>query len=123
MLAKKFSKDPDHKKRAVQTWQILVGRAMNQQIINYKDLSVLIYGRAAPRVMPRILGHVAYYCQHCKLPALTTIVIGKHSGIPGINIPVRAGDVNNQRAKVFNFDCYNIVPPSDDELHEAFTTP
>ena len=85
---KLFNPSSKHPARAVQAWQILVGKAMNRQTITYLELSRLMYKKDAQGVLDKILGHIAYYCIDNKLPALTSIVVGKGRGTPGRDIPV-----------------------------------
>jgi hypothetical protein len=42
-----FNPHSGHPARAVQAWQILVGRAMNRQTVTYDGLSRLMYGKRA----------------------------------------------------------------------------
>ena len=104
--------------RAVQAWQILVGKAMNRQTVTYEGLSELMYGKKAAGVMANILGHVAFYCIDNDLPGLTSIVVGKRSGEPGEEIPI-AGHADEEREKVYGYDWYDICPPQQSDLTEA----
>jgi hypothetical protein len=106
--------------RAVQAWQILVGHAMNRQTITYLELSRLMFAKAAAGVLDHILGHIAYYCQDNKLPPLTSIVVGKASGIPGEGIPVDLSQISTRQAEVYKYDWYNVYPPSEGELKLAY---
>src|SRR5256885_16260214 len=97
---KTFNPTSERSARAVQAWQILVGKAMNRQTLTYDDLSVLMYEKHAPGVLDRILGHVAYYCIDEGLPPLTSIVVGKRRGQPGDDIPVDPTTLDQQREEV-----------------------
>lgn len=68
---KKFNPTAKQPARAVQAWQILIGRAMNRQTITYHHLSQLMYGKSAAGVVNKILGHIAFFCEDNKLPPLT----------------------------------------------------
>jgi hypothetical protein len=120
MKVRKFNPSSPHPMRAVQTWQILVGKAMNRQTVTYNELGKLVYGRHAPGVFAKILGHIAFYCEDYKLPSLTTIVVSQGAGAPGFGIPIPPSKVLTEREKVFERDWYDIVPPTADELHEAY---
>lgn len=117
---KEFNPSSPHPDRAVQAWQILVGLAMNRQTITYKGLSILMYQKPAPGVLDEILGHVADYCIDNKLPALTSIVVGKGRGTPGKDIPVDLTHIDELREKVYDYDWYNVYPPSAEELKAAW---
>lgn len=120
MNMKTFNPSSSHPARSVQAWQILVSMAMNRQTTTYEGLSLLMYKKKAQGVLDRILGHIAYYCIDNDLPALTSIVVGKGRGTPGIDIPVDLSTIDAQREKVYAFDWYNIYPPTENELKAAF---
>ena len=117
---RRFNPHSEHPARAVQAWQILVGTAMNRQTLTYSGLAQAMYGRRAQGVLDRILGHVAFYCVDNKLPALTSIVVGKGRGTPGCDIPIDLKTVDKEREKVYGFNWYDVYPPTAEELHEAF---
>ena len=119
-VMKHFNPHASQAERAVQVWQILVAQAMDRKSITYEQLSVLMFGRAAAGVLGMILGHVANYCNANGLPPLTVIVVNSVTGLPGESIPVDAAELNSRREAVYKFDWYDIYPPSDHELSEAF---
>jgi hypothetical protein len=55
---KHFNPTAKHPVRAVQAWQILVGKAMNRQTVTYEGLSLLMYRRRAAGVLAQVLGHI-----------------------------------------------------------------
>lgn len=114
-----FNPSSKHSARAVQAWQILVGMAMNRQTTTYLGLSRLMYKKDAQGVLDKILGHIAYYCIDNDLPPLTSIVVGKGRGTPGRDIPVDLSTIDEQRESVYDFDWYNVYPPSEDDLKAA----
>jgi hypothetical protein len=115
-----FNPEATRPVRAVQAWQILVGKAMNRQTVTYDDLGKLMFRKKAPGVLAHILGHVAFYCIENDLPPLTCNVVGKHGGTPRSGIPIDPTTVNEQREKVYGWDWYNVYPPSEAELAEAY---
>ena len=117
---KKFNPSSNHPDRAVQAWQILVSAGMNRQSLTYKGLSLLMYNKNAAGVLDKILGHIAFYCIDNRLPALTSIVVGKGRGTPGKDIPVKPKDMDKEREKVYSKDWYNIYPPTADALHKSY---
>ena len=116
----KFNPTSRNPARAVQAWQILISRAMNRQTITYEGLSRLMYQKRAPGVLDKILGHIAYYCQDNELPPLTVIVVGKGRGTPGEDIPIDPATSDSERERVYDYDWYNVYPPSEEELEQAF---
>ncbi|MDK6079485.1 hypothetical protein [Massilia varians] len=114
-----FNPSSKHPARALQAWIILVGAAMNRQTLTYEGLSVKMFQRKAAGVLDKILGHVAFYCIEQGLPPLTTIVVGKGRGTPGQDIPLDPAALDGAREKVFAYDWYDEIPPSQDELAAA----
>ncbi len=112
------SKQPD---RAVQAWLILVNAAMNRQTLTYEGLAERMYRRQAQGVLDRILGHIAFYCIDEHLPTLTSIVVGKKRGTPGLDIPIDLKQVDRERERVYKEDWFNIYPPTSEELSAAHT--
>lgn len=94
--------------------------ASNRQTATYEGLSVLMYQKKAAGVLDKILGLVAYYCEVNGLPPLTSIVVGKHRGTPGQDIPVHEEDIDSKREETYKFDWYNIYPPDEAALKKAF---
>ncbi|SRR6266849_587388 len=117
---KKFNPTSKNPVRAVQAWQILISRAMNRQTITYEGLSLLMYKKKAQGVLDKILGHIAYYCQDNELPPLTAIVVGKRRGTPGEDIPIDPTKFDSERERVYDYDWYDVYPPSEEELEQAF---
>jgi len=117
---KKFNPTSNHPDRAIQAWQILIAAAMNRQTFTYVGLSNLMYRKDAAGVLDKILGHIAFFCSDNKLPALTSIVVGKSRGTPGADIPVDPKIMDRAREKVYGYDWYNVYPPSPSQLAESF---
>ncbi len=117
---KKFNPSSCHPERAVQAWQILVGMAMHRQTTTYKGLSRLMYGKDAAGVLDQILGYIVWYCCDNKLPRLTAIVVGKGRGTPGLGMPLDPNRVDAEREKVYQYDWYDVYPPTKEELKAAF---
>jgi hypothetical protein len=117
---RKFNPTSKHPDRALQSWQILIAAATNRQTLTYKGLSQIMYRKDAAGVLDKILGHVAFFCSDNKLPALTSIVVGKDRGTPGADIPVNPKIMDREREKVYVYDWYNVYPPSAIQFAKAF---
>ncbi len=117
---KTFNPTAERSARAVQAWQILVGKAMNRQTLTYVGLSKLMYGKEAAGVLAGILGHIAFYCEDNDIPPLTTLVVEKGPGKPGYGIPVDPTRIDEERENVYQHDWYNIYPPSEADLAAAY---
>lgn len=117
---KTFNPTSEHPARAVQAWQILVGKAMNRQTVTYELLSELMYEKQAAGVLAQILGHIAFYCIDNHIPRLTALVVGKGLGKPGDGIPIDPEKIDEDREKVYQLNWYDIYPPSETEFAAAF---
>jgi len=117
---KTFNPTSEHQARAVQTWQILIGKAMNRQTVTYEGLSELMYGKQAAGVLAGILGHVAFYCIDSQIPPLTALVVGKGPGKPGDRIPVDLSKIDEERERVYQHNWYDIYPPSEEDFAAAY---
>jgi hypothetical protein len=73
-------------------------------------------------VLDQILGHLAFWCIDNGLPPLTAIVVGKRRGTPGADIPIDRATIDEQREKVYDFDWFNVCPPSEAELQAAYAS-
>lgn len=104
--------------RAIQAWQFLIGKAMNRQIVRYKELQEVM-GYPTSNPLASILECLLRYCDEHKLPPLTILVVNQ-SGIPGAGFPVDSlEDYHKQREKVFEYDWFNLFPPSIEDLRTA----
>lgn len=117
---KTFNPTSTHPDRAVQAWQILVGKAMSRQTVTYLNLSRLMYQKDAQGVLDKILGHIAFYCIDNQLPALTSIVVRKGRGTPGSDIPLDISQIDAEREKVYEYDWFNVYPPTKDDLLASY---
>jgi hypothetical protein len=114
-----FESPSTHPARAVQAWQILIGKAMNRQLLTYEGLSLLMYEKEAAGVLDEILGHIAFYCHDNSLPPLTVLVVNKHSGRPGAGIPIDPATIDERREEVYRYNWFKPYPPSERELADA----
>jgi hypothetical protein len=115
-----FNPSSQNPARAIQAWQILISKARNRQTVTYLDLSQLMYKKNAAGVLAKILGHLAFHCEDNSLPPLTAIVVGKWQGKPGAKIPINLAHVDDEREKVYRYDWFDVFPPSEAELTQAY---
>ena len=115
-----FNPHAKHPARAVQAWQILIGKAMNRQTVTYEGLSELMYRKPAAGVLAEILGHIAFYCIDNGLPPLTSLVVGKYGGKPGKDIPIKPAVIDEEREAAFRCDWYDVYPPDESQLAAAY---
>jgi hypothetical protein len=120
MTVRRFNPHSSHPARAIQAWQILVGLAKHRQTITYLGLSRLMYGKDAQGVLAAILGHVAFFCIDEELPPLTSIVVVKGAGHPSHGLPADHSRLDELRERVYDFDWYDVYPPTEDQLKTAY---
>jgi hypothetical protein len=112
-MVKYFDDYPHIPHRAVQIWQILVGKAHNRQTLPYEMLAKLLgYGGAG--MLGGHLEPVALYCRQNGLPPLTTLVVEKYSGLPSVDLT--DNDPNEDREAVFQRNWYSIYPPTAEDF-------
>ena len=116
-MVKFFKSNPTHPTRALQIWQILIAKASNRQTLTYGMLAQLLGFKGAGVLAP-ILGHIMFYCQQNNLPPLTVIVVNQKTGLPGKGLT--DADLNADRETVFNYDWFDLYPPSPEELASAY---
>jgi hypothetical protein len=105
--------------RAQQAWQYLIGKAFNRQISRYEELREMM-GYPTSNPLGVVLGCIMFYCEQNVLPPLTIIVVNK-DGVPGEGFTsVKMKDYHKRREDVFNFEWYKVVPPTVEELRQAF---
>ena len=106
---------------AAASWKILIETAKNRQTITSGDLSARL-GRQVPRGIGVILDHVGYYCTRQGFPPLTVLAVNGQTGRPGEgwerNRP--CADPNEAREAVFDHDWSSVLPPTPEELAEAY---
>lgn len=112
-----FKDNSNNANRALQIWQVLISNATNRQTLTYGILAKLM-GYAGAGVLADPLGHIMYYCQQEGLPPLTVIVVNQETGLPGEGLI--GAELNADREKVFSYDWFSVVPPTPEELRQAF---
>ena len=75
-------------------------------------------GYSGAGVLAGTLGHIAFFCNQNRLPPLTSLVVNEKTGLPGEGIPVE--EAPSKREAVFNYPWFGLVPPTPDQLSEAF---
>ncbi len=105
--------------RVIQIWQVFVGLAYNRQTITYGKLSKLLDFKRAG-TMGLFLDPIMKYCKLNGLPPLTVIVVSKDSGVPGEGLNT-AENMDLGREQVYDYDWFNLYPPSEDDFAHALT--
>ena len=97
--------------RAWQIWPVLVLCASKRILLSYDDLANYI---GVPRPgLGQLLEPIQSYCLIKELPALTSLVVGINSGIPGENF-IAAENVPAAQAEVYGKDWSNLHPMPED---------
>jgi putative restriction endonuclease len=113
-MPKTFDNITKSTERALQAWLILIGKAYNHQTMTYIELANLMgYNDARP--IRNFLIPIMKYCDQNGLPPLTVLVVGKGSGTPGTGLTT-VDNPDLDRQKVFNYDWYNLYPPTPEEF-------
>jgi hypothetical protein len=123
-MPKYFSDNPTEYSRAVQIWQILISKAHNHQILSYNELGKLLrYKGYSFGELRLIFDKIDIFCNQNRLPHLTCLVLTKETGLPSIDSNWSAAKLNKERAEVFEYDWFNLYPPSEEELKGIFKKP
>lgn len=101
--------------RAQQAWPILIAAAHRGEILTYDELALTMFEKTAAGVLAGILGCVAFWCADYDLPAITSIVVNKVTGEPGVGIPHQRS-IPAEQQKVFAYKWYLIHPPTIEEF-------
>lgn len=112
-----FSNIKKNPYRALQIYQILVGLAKERKTVTYGILADWL-GYAGAGVFASQLGHIMNWCDQNGLPPLTILVVNTGTGLPGAGL-ITPVDLHKEREKVFNFDWFDVVPPTPIELSAA----
>jgi len=113
-----FSEKNTLENRALQIWQILIGFSYERKITTYREIADIL-GYKGAGTMDRQLGHILHFCAQNKLPPLSVLVVNSETGLPGDGFDT-TGDLHKQREKVFNFDWFDIIPPTATEFASAW---
>ena len=113
----RFSEVKKRKYYALQVYLILICAAHMRQTLTYGIVAKRL-GFEGAGVLAQILDHLLYWCIENKLPPLTSIVVSKSSGRAGEGF-IGSSDPISDREAVYEFNWYDIVPPSPDELHDV----
>lgn len=117
-MVQHFDDNPTNPKRALQIWQILVSKAHNHQTITYGELAELLGFKGAGMVGHK-LEPILDYCDIHGLPQLTCLVVNPGTGLPSPKSALVQATSQAEREKVYQFNWYNLVPPTPQEFHEA----
>ncbi len=116
-MAKRFDQIRTDEARAQQIYLILIGMASQRRIATYGIIAEMI-GFGGAGVLSNILGHIMFWCQDNELPSLTALVVNQETGLPGEGL-VAADDLDAERERVFAFDWFAILPPTQLELEQS----
>lgn len=118
MMIKHFSDYGTLENRALQIWQILVGFAYARKITTYSEIANILKYEGAG-TLNRQLGHIMHFCVQNELPPLTVLVVNSETGLPGEGFETE-GDLHRKREKVFKCKWFDIIPPTPEQLSEAW---
>jgi putative restriction endonuclease len=102
----------DQYERASKAWPILTDCARNRQTTTYGQLAERM--GAHPRVCRFFLGLIQDYCFNYNLPPLQSLVVNKHTRLPGEGYIATARDyrqIERAHNTVFNYSWDTIRNP------------
>jgi hypothetical protein len=115
-MVRYFEDESTHATRALQIFLILVGLAAERRTITYRELSVIMSYGVGP-ILAHPLGVLMNWCDREGLPALTSIVVEKETGLPSSGLStVSKGTVPAEQQRVFAYPWRTIFPPTVEEL-------
>ncbi|AVF65899.1 MULTISPECIES: hypothetical protein [Vibrio] len=117
-MIKYFSNHTSLENRALQIWQILIGFAYERKITTYGEVAEIL-GYKGAGTMDRQLGHILHFCAQNKLPPLSVLVVNAETGLPGDGFET-IGDLHKAREKVFNYDWFDVIPPTPEQFAKAW---
>ncbi len=117
--ATRFSDLASNPARALQSYLILIGCARRRQSIRQSELAQQLGYKGTGHAFGPMLGHVQRYCATAGLPCLTSIVVSE-TGDPRPGLDPSLGPVHRVQHAVFAFDWYAILPPTVEQLAEAW---
>jgi hypothetical protein len=91
-------------------WGPLVQSAAQHHLLTYQDLTQPLGLRGA-RPVRFALGLIQSLCLEKRLPPLTSIVINKHTKLPGLGFIAWTGDLQEAHDSVFAFDWSSVPAP------------
>lgn len=103
--------------RSQQLWSILVLGARNRQLLTYEMIGQACGVPAA--AIGDFLRPIQQFCSEKKLPALTSIIVGKDTGVPGEGF-LASSEVPKSQADVFAKDWLAETAPSAEQLAAAY---
>ena len=102
--------------RAAQIWPLLCHCSEHRQTLTYETVGQLT--RMAVQGIGQVLEPIQSYCLLNGLPALSCLVVGAKTGVPGAGF-IAAEDVPSEQAAVFAFPWLERDLPSADQLEVA----
>lgn len=97
------------KLRIMQLWSILRYIASKRMTINYRDL--YFYTGLLTPGLTKSLEILLSYCKKKKFPRITTIVVGKNTGVPGAGLSSSIKRMIDEQQRVFNFNWIDRTIP------------
>ena len=123
MPVRRFTEHPGANNRALRLWLILTCMARARQATTFGELAQLI-GMNPAFALPvaGYLNPIAALCYENELPLLTALVLSASGDTPtGLAAWLQRFQQTLPEAQeaVFNFDWYDIFPPTPEEFGEA----
>lgn len=120
MALMKFDDERSVEARALQIYLILIGAATRRETLTYGELGPMLGHVRGGAFLAQQLGPLMAWCKRNGLPAITTLVVNKETGLPGEGLTsVEDRDFPAEQQHVFDYDWYAIFPPTVEDLAAA----
>ena len=104
--------------RTAQVWSLLVLAAHNQKILSYDNVQKLT--GIPQQGVTKFLVTIQAYCEHHRLPPLTSICVNELTGMPSESL-MEAKEIFGAQARVFVFDWFACRAPTPEEFQKFAT--
>ena len=102
--------------RAAQMWPLLCHSVLHRQTITY-EVAGRLTGMAG-QGLGQVLEPIQSFCLIKRMPALSSLIVGAKTGIPGAGF-IAASDVPSEQAAVYLWQWLDQAPPSPAELEAS----
>ena len=104
--------------RALEVWQILIGKAHSRQTLTYEGLADIL-GMSAGLSVTTFVPVVGQFCQKYELPPLDVLVVLKGGGRPGSGFLGDRDKPDEERERVFDYPWFRVMPPTVAQLQRV----
>jgi putative restriction endonuclease len=93
-----------------EAWPILVDHAARHATLTYQELAVAL-GYSTARIARFALWSIQDFCLEKGYPPLTSIVVNKHTGVPGQGFKLGGATLGDAQTRAFSFNWGTVTSP------------